>query len=304
MSGLLNSLLTSRDGWSALFVAGLAAGGAVGAALDPHNLASLPQLSVGRYVAAGLLVGMGTRLGGGCTSGHGICGLARLSKRSIVAVATFMAAGACTAAALALSSPAGANAVAPLSIAPLATLASSPLVPMVAFSASAAALALTAAAGDSLVHALVTGTTFGLGLSISGMVHPQKVSGFLDVTGRNGPWDPSLACVMAGGLALSAAGYAVKPLLRKPVLGERFMVPNTSVIDTSLVGGSALFGIGWGLAGMCPGPALANLVLPLFKVSIGGTGAAFCAAMAVGMVIVDVFRRPEGPAAASKGKQN
>jgi uncharacterized membrane protein YedE/YeeE len=244
---------------------------------------------------------MGTRLGGGCTSGHGICGLARLSRRSIVAVATFMAAGVCTAAALSLATPAGANAVAPLSVAPLATLASSPLVPMVAFSASAAALALTAAAGDSLAHALVTGTTFGLGLSISGMVHPQKVSGFLDVTGRHGPWDPSLACVMAGGLALSAAGYAVKPLLRKPVLGERFKVPGNTVVDANLVGGSALFGIGWGLAGMCPGPALTNLVLPLFKVSIGGTGAAFCAAMAVGMVIVDALR-PKGPPA--KGKQN
>ena len=291
MSGILNSLLTSRDGWSALFVAGLAAGGAVGAALDPHNLATMPPLGVGRYVLAGLLVGMGTRLGGGCTSGHGICGLARLSKRSIVAVATFMAAGAVTVAALGARSS---SSLSPLSLAPLASRQSSPLVPMVAFGGSAAALALAAAAGDSLVHALVTGTTFGLGLSLSGMVNPQKVSGFLDVTCRHGPWDPSLACVMAGGLALSAAGYAVKPLLRKPVLGDKFRVPATQVVDASLVGGSALFGIGWGLAGMCPGPALSNLVLPLFKVSIGGTAGAFCAAMAVGMLVVDAFRRPKG----------
>lgn len=303
VSGIFNTLRCSKDTkellWSSLFLGGLVAGGAVGGVLDrANNVAVPPALGVGRYVAAGLLVGLGTRLGGGCTSGHGICGLARLSKRSIVAVCTFMAAGVATATALAFSQPAASGAVSPLTLAPLAPREEA-LMPILVFGAGSAALALTAASGQKALQALTTGTVFGVGLSLGGMVHPQKVTRFLDVTGRSGPWDPSLACVMAGGLAMSTLSYGVMPLLRRPVMGDSFKVPSTRVVDARLVGGSALFGIGWGLGGMCPGPAITNLVLPLFKISIGGTAGAFCAAMAVGMALADALFPPKCAAPAA-----
>lgn len=107
-----------------------------------------------------------------------------------------------------------------------------------------------------LLIALVAGALFGLGLAVSQMTNPDKVLNFLDLAGR---WDPSLALVMAGALAVSTPGYA---WLRRRgrTLGGAVLPPAPGTrIDASLVGGSALFGIGWGIAGYCPGPALANL---------------------------------------------
>ncbi|MBX3227443.1 MAG: YeeE/YedE family protein [Labilithrix sp.] len=104
-----------------------------------------------------------------------------------------------------------------------------------------------------LVAAFVAGAVFAVGLAISGMTDPAKVLGFLDVTGA---WDPSLALVMAGavGVHFFAARWAKS--LKSPILGGNFDLPKDGAIDRRLVGGAALFGLGWGAAGYCPGPAV------------------------------------------------
>jgi uncharacterized protein len=104
----------------------------------------------------------------------------------------------------------------------------------------------------------VTGLVFGLGLVISGMTNPAKVLNFLDLAGA---WDPSLAFVMAGAAAVTFVGYRLAWRQPEPVFDERFDVPSSTVIDRPLVAGAAIFGIGWGVGGYCPGPALTALPL-------------------------------------------
>lgn len=108
----------------------------------------------------------------------------------------------------------------------------------------------------SILLSLGAGLLFGAGLLISGMAQPAKVVGFLDVLGG---WDPSLAFVMMGAIAVHFLAYRLVPRLPKPVWGARWGIPSRRDIDTRLVAGAALFGAGWGLAGYCPGPALTTL---------------------------------------------
>lgn len=127
-----------------------------------------------------------------------------------------------------------------------------------------------------MIVALFSGTLFGLGLTISGMVDPQKVIGFLDVAGN---WDPTLAFVMGGALLVAIPAFRLIFKRSHPVLQGEFEVPTKKELDASLLGGAALFGIGWGLSGFCPGPAvtaLASGLLPVF---------AFVAAMIAGMAL-------------------
>lgn len=107
-----------------------------------------------------------------------------------------------------------------------------------------------------IVYALASGALFGLGLAVSGMTDPDKVLNFLDLAGR---WDPSLALVMAGALLVSVPGYAWMRRRNASACGDPVQLPTATRIDARLIGGSALFGVGWGIAGFCPGPALANL---------------------------------------------
>lgn len=107
------------------------------------------------------------------------------------------------------------------------------------------------------VLVLLSGILFGAGLAVSQMTNPNKVLSFLDVTGG---WDPSLAFVMGAALAVSSIAYAVARRRETPLLGGEFHLPKKSGIDRKLVAGAMLFGIGWGLAGFCPGPAIAALV--------------------------------------------
>jgi uncharacterized membrane protein YedE/YeeE len=107
--------------------------------------------------------------------------------------------------------------------------------------------------------ALFSGIVFGLGLAVSQMVNPAKVVAFLDVAGR---WDPSLAFVMMGALAVTAGGFRLALNKPKPVLTEAFHLSTSRAVDQRLVAGAALFGIGWGLVGFCPGPAIASLAFP------------------------------------------
>lgn len=112
--------------------------------------------------------------------------------------------------------------------------------------------------GRSLLVALFSGLVFGVGLALAGMLNPSKVTGFLDIFGL---WDPSLAFVMAGGIAVNAMGYFLFVRGGKPLFASSFKLPETVHIDRSLLMGSALFGVGWGLAGLCPGPVVSSLLL-------------------------------------------
>jgi uncharacterized membrane protein YedE/YeeE len=129
---------------------------------------------------------------------------------------------------------------------------------------------------------LVCGLIFGLGLLISGMTQPAKVLGFLDIFGR---WDPTLAFVMAAALVVSGIGFALVRQGKRPVLAARYLWPTRNDIDRRLVVGSMLFGIGWGLVGLCPGPALVNLAGLMPSVMV------FVLAMAAGMIIKDLWDR-------------
>lgn len=108
------------------------------------------------------------------------------------------------------------------------------------------------------VVALLAGVLFGAGLSVSQMINPQKVQAFLDLAGD---WDPSLALTMAGALLVTAIGYRLVLKRPRPLLGDAFQLPAQQLIDRRLLLGAALFGIGWGLGGYCPGPAIAALAL-------------------------------------------
>lgn len=142
-----------------------------------------------------------------------------------------------------------------------------------------------------LVVSLVAGLMFGFGLALSGMMDPDKVLGFLDVAGA---WDPSLAFVLAGAVAVSGIGTVLRMRMRGPVLAPRFEIPTQRSLDGKLIGGAALFGIGWGLAGLCPGPALASLVLGLPAIGV------FVSAMVVGMALHRVTPRLASSANANR----
>ena len=133
-----------------------------------------------------------------------------------------------------------------------------------------------------LVYAVFTGLVFGIGISISGMIDPAKVLNFFDIAGT---WDPSLAFVMGGALLVTFFGYRLAWQREAPLFGKRFEVPTSTVIDGKLVGGSALFGIGWGIAGFCPGAAIPAL----------GTGRWEVALFLVAVVVGFFLRRLVAP---------
>jgi len=134
---------------------------------------------------------------------------------------------------------------------------------------------------------LFAGVLFGLGLIVSGMINPVKVQGFLDLAGA---WDPSLMLVMAGAIAVGLFAFAAAKKRATTFIGEKIDLPTSTTIDLRLIGGSALFGIGWGLAGFCPGPALVGLGMGLPSALI------FVAAMIAGMLLfalIEKIRAPE-----------
>ncbi len=135
-----------------------------------------------------------------------------------------------------------------------------------------------------ILAALGAGLVFGLGLSLSGMLDPARVRGFLDVTGE---WDPSLILVLGGAVTVSALGYQLARRLPKPALAPDFQIPTNRRIDRRLIGGSALFGIGWGLSGFCPGPAVAALSTGALPVAI------FVATMLLGMAVHRLLTAPK-----------
>ncbi len=131
---------------------------------------------------------------------------------------------------------------------------------------------------NKLLFAIVSGLVFGLGLLASGMTNPVKVQGFLDLFGH---WDPSLALVMGGAVAVTSLGYALLRRRKTSLSGDPLSWAKSTVINRPLILGGMLFGAGWGIAGFCPGPAVVAL-------GAGTSGAwIFCAAMLVGMALHD-----------------
>lgn len=133
-----------------------------------------------------------------------------------------------------------------------------------------------------ILMALITGLLFGLGLILSGMTNPAKVTGFLDLAGH---WDPSLAFVMGGAIGVGLVAFRVAGKRTSSLLGAPMRLPAAGLIDRRLVLGSLAFGVGWGLAGYCPGPALASLA------SGGSRPLIFAAAMLAGMAVFEVLER-------------
>lgn len=128
-----------------------------------------------------------------------------------------------------------------------------------------------------IVPPVLSGTLFGAGLALGGMTNPARVRGFLDVFGD---WDPTLAFVMGGAVIVMAIAWRFQPRMAHPLFAEKFALPSRSDLTIPLIAGSALFGIGWAIAGLCPGPAIAALAIqPL-------GAATFVASMLAGMGIV------------------
>lgn len=136
--------------------------------------------------------------------------------------------------------------------------------------------------GLQWVSAAFAGLLLGLGLILSGMANPAKVIGFLDIAG---PWDPSLGLVMGGGLVMGSIGFALLKKQPKTLLGEPLNLPASRKIDLRLVLGSVLFGIGWGMTGICPGPGLVLLGAGIPE------GVIYIASLLVGMTLYSVIER-------------
>ena len=132
-----------------------------------------------------------------------------------------------------------------------------------------------------LVYAWLTGLVFGLGIAISGMMNPAKVLNFFDIAGT---WDPSLAFVVGGAVTVTFIGYRLVWRRPAPLFERAFQLPTARQIDLRLVGGSALFGIGWGIAGFCPGAAIPALGTGRWEVAL------FVAAVIVGLGLARLVR--------------
>ena len=141
-----------------------------------------------------------------------------------------------------------------------------------------------------ILTSLLAGLVFGLGLILSGMANPAKVLGFLDLAGA---WDPSLALVMGGAVAVSALAFAWVRRRTVSLLGAALRLPTARTIDRRLVLGSVVFGVGWGVAGFCPGPALVALGMGN---SSSGKALIFVAAMLAGMALFALFESRDQPA--------
>ena len=134
--------------------------------------------------------------------------------------------------------------------------------------------------------ALAAGSLFGAGLALSGMMDPARVRGFLDVFGH---WDPTLAFVMGGAVLVMAVAWRVQRRMAAPLLCEEFHLPGTRLIEPRLAIGAAIFGVGWGLAGLCPGPAIASVATAFPAVGL------FVLAMLAGMALFALIDRDRKP---------
>ena len=238
---------------------------------DPRSEAdsTMPMVSPVGYILAGLLVGLGTRMGNGCTSGHGVCGMARFSKRSWTAVMSFMATAMMT---VYLISPTAPWAQ---STEFLRTDRASPINEKLGYRVVSSVVAIAMIAplffkgkkdSSKFGAATASGALFAGGLGISQMTVGSKLFSFLNVKSiADGSWDPTLITVLGSAVGVSFLSYQFTKnhhvinfpfKLHKPIAVADFAVPTNTKIDRNLLLGSAIFGVGWALASVCPGPAL------------------------------------------------
>ena len=130
----------------------------------------------------------------------------------------------------------------------------------------------------------VSGLFFGFGLAMSGMLNPSKVRAFLDLSGQ---WDPSLAFVMMGGIFVTAFGFWLVHKKENPLFSDNFNLPISRSIDMKLIGGSAMFGVGWGIGGLCPGPSIAILSSNFFP------AITFTVSMIIGITVASLLLKPD-----------
>ena len=312
ISGAVRGLVEGeKSPWRVLFVGGLLAGGALlrfGLYPDAFGAADLvlgagdglhsSQSVLMRLGLAGVLVGVGTSLGNGCTSGHGICGNARLSLRSFISTCTFMLFGAVAAAVLHTAQFEGLPAgfiVPNVPESSMITLGVGVLASAVACVVSVSSMIhVFIAKGMDRMVALcedvmdfAVGFFFALGLGVSGMTNTAKVAGFLSIL--SGTFDASLMFVMGGALLVALPGYQYvlrSGVLSHPLACSAFSLPTSKEINARLLIGSALFGFGWGAAGLCPGPGLVSLAML-------GKSTIFVGAMIVGMALAKLYERVE-----------
>jgi uncharacterized membrane protein YedE/YeeE len=229
-----------------------------------------PEFNPVLVTLGALLVGNGVRWAGGCTSGHGVCGIPRLSKRSFIAVPVFMVTGILTATGLSYFP------VLPPTI-QISESFKSNFYNYFTFSLLALAqlaavfgMAYTMLKSEGILQKTLpvfyscTGALFGAGLLISGMCSRLKILSFLTV---NGNWDPSLAFVMAAAVGINFVTFQLVIRRGSAVFSEEVDLPDT-FIDKGVFLGSGLFGIGWGITGFCPGPALTNIAALTFAFPI------------------------------------
>lgn len=279
-SGIFNSLVkfNFQEGfrWKFSFLAGLVASTYLLYLMSANGVwhvstyairlfDSYPQsysgLNTTGWIIGGILVGVGTRMGNGCTSGHGVCGIPRLSMRSIVAVCTFMASGIAVAT-IRHYSP-FLNETQSFGTDFEATwekvggaLALLTTVVFIAYSAKVYSSAQLRNEKLEMPVSWIVGFLFGLGLVVSGMCRRSKILGFLTLSNS---WDPSLMLVMVGAIGVNIFTFQI--LLNKigrPCMAPTFSLVKNSTIDTQLIAGAAIFGLGWGLSGLCPGPGMVN----------------------------------------------
>jgi len=290
MSSLLSSVLGGKPDfrWKLSSMVGIMTGALVGFQYLGGRTGSLDlfgeRLSVQMFdssllpatnvLLGGLLVGYGVRLGSGCTSGHGLCGLPRLSKRSIAAVSVFMSVGLATATLL------DKHPLIP-KIDVIETFASSlyinlsqhtPVVLTVINLVMALVWVQKTREIKEFIASYLVGILFSAGLFISGMTQVSKILSFLTF---NNSWNPNLMFTMASGVGINLLTFNLILKRNQPVLTSAFLIPPKGDIDGRLIAGAAVFGLGWGISGACPGPAMAlatitnNGLFSLGSVSLG-----------------------------------
>jgi uncharacterized membrane protein YedE/YeeE len=240
-----------------------------------------------RRAAAGLLVGVGSVAGNGCTSGHGLSGIGRLSVRSLINTCVFMASGAITALMFDTTGALGVSQRArtldsvrwltseEFSLFGTVLVTGAIISGTIALAGRKGLIPRRGQVGAAIraVHEYATGAFFGVGLCVGGMVNPAKVAAFLEFTKRS--FDPSLMVLMASALAVLIPGfYVIKNGVERPTFHPEksaFAEPFKGITPKLLVGG-ALFGAGWGLAGVCPGPMYVNCGASLFGGTISESG--------------------------------
>ena len=264
-SGALKAVVVGpREAAPMGFVGGLLAGGAAMGALRP-SLFESPPAATAVLLAGGVIAGVGTYLGNGCTSGHGLCGMSRFSPRSLVAVPVFM--GAAVLSSTMKSGVYSIGSMVPLGTTPAAvvTLATRLAIALGAALVPAVLLKKAANKASDAYAGLWSGFTFAVGLSIGGMVNGSIVNTALSPEAFN----PTLWALFMTALATTFVCYRGVELTASEPVPECRAGNNT--INTRLIGGAALFGIGWGITGFCPGPLIVTIgALP------GATGPLLC----------------------------